>query len=239
MAYNRNDYLSTSPWLKSQFLGGTPLHDEDINFLNEIGIKKTYTKGSVLLDMGNRGDNMFFLHNGTVRYTLLSPEGVEKPIIYVTPGGFVGEEAFLHKQPISYNAIAMDYVEATIINYKSYWDIIARPRIVNVILKSMSIKSRILVTQIEDLAFRNTVEKVARLLYCLLAEGGNLKAQHDNIGLTHYELASLASAHRVSVSNAISELKKQGLISIDKNGGIIVDDIKKLRIKGFGELLDQ
>ncbi|RYD04904.1 hypothetical protein N752_12010 [Desulforamulus aquiferis] len=54
MVYNRNDYLSTSPWLKSQFLGGTPLNKEDIDFLTEIGAKKTYTKGAVLLDMGNR-----------------------------------------------------------------------------------------------------------------------------------------------------------------------------------------
>lgn len=239
MVYNRNDYLSTSPWLKSQFLGGTPLNEEDIAFLNEIGIKKHYTKGSALLDMGNRGENMFFLHHGTVRYTLLSHEGVEKPIIYVTPGGFVGEEAFFHKQPISYNAIAMDYVEATIINYKRYWDVIARPRIANVILKSMSIKSRILVTQIEDLAFRSTVEKVARLLYCVLAEGADVKAQTDNIGLTHNELASLACAHRVSVSNAISELKKEGLITIDKNGAVMVEDIKKLRIRAFGELPDE
>nr|WP_315989004.1 Crp/Fnr family transcriptional regulator [Desulforamulus aquiferis] len=140
---------------------------------------------------------MFFLHHGTVRYTLLSPEGVEKPVIYVTPGGFVGEEAFFHKQPTSYNAIAMEFVEATIINYRRYWDVVSRPGIAHIILKSMSIKSRILATQIEDLAFRSTVEKVARLLYCLLAEGAaDIKAKTENIGVTHNELASLACAHR-------------------------------------------
>ncbi|MEG6616678.1 Crp/Fnr family transcriptional regulator [Peptococcaceae bacterium 1198_IL3148] len=235
MVYNRNDYLSTSPWLKSQFLGGTLLNNEDIDFIKQIGDKKQFVKGAVMLQIGSRGENMFFIHQGTVRYTLLSPEGVEKPVIYVTPGGFVGEEAFFHKQPILYDAVAMEFTEATIINQRNYWDMVSRPGVAHIMLKSMGIKSRIMATQIEDLAFRTTVEKVARLLYCLLAENAGVKAATNNLSVTQQELASLAGAHRVSTTNAITQLKKEGLISVNSDGTVTVEDIKKLRIKGFGE----
>lgn len=230
---DREALLSTSPWVKAQSLKPTDLSDEDIALLQKIGIKRIFAKGSVVLPMGSRGEYMYFVQKGIVRYSLLSSDGTEKPVTYVNPGCFLGEEPFFHNQPTLYNAVAIEDVEALAISRKNLTDIISRPGLAHILLNSLSFKSRILATQIEDLAFRNTLEKVCRILYCVLAENPDEK-KHLTIGFTQQELASIVGAHRVSITNAISKLKKEGILKTNKDGSIVVCDWDKLKEKGFG-----
>lgn len=226
--------LSTSPWVKAQFLQSEKLSEEDIVLLNRIGEKKRFPKGATITSMGNRGEHMYFVLKGTIRTSLLSADGVEKPVVYVTDGCFFGEEPFFHRQPTIYNAQAMEDVEVLEIDRKYLAEILGRPGLVLILLNSLSVKSRILATQIEDLAFRNTVEKVSRILYVIHAENNEGKATKENFIITQQELAAIAGAHRVSITNAITQLKKDGVIQTAKDGSIKVLDWEKLREKGFG-----
>lgn len=100
----------------------------------------------------------------------LDLHGVEKPVLYIGPGCFYGEEGIFHSQPVIYNAVAIKDMEVLAIERQSSWDVISRPSLALVLIKSVSLKSRILAHQVKDFAFRNTVEKVCRLLYCLLTD---------------------------------------------------------------------
>lgn len=225
--------LSTSPWVKAHFIKSDDLRDEDIALIKNIGEKRHYPKGAVITDMGDRGEYMYFVLEGTVRYSLLSSDGVEKPVSFITPGCFIGDEPFFHGQPTLYHAVALEEVKAIAISRKYLPEILARPGLVHVLLKSLSHKSRILATQVEDLAFRNTVEKVSRILYCIHAENSDIKKTQNNYRITQQELAAFAGAHRVSITNAISQLKKEGIIKTAKDGSVIVTDWEKLKEKGF------
>ncbi|GAB6178705.1 hypothetical protein JCM14036_00240 [Desulfotomaculum defluvii] len=226
--------LTTSPWVKAQFLRSENMSKEDLALIQRIGEKKKYPKGTIISGMGSRGDYMYYVLKGTIRSSLLSSDGVEKPVCYVTPGCFVGEEPFFHGQPTIYSALAIEDVEAIEIDRKFLKDIVASPGLAHVLLNSLSFKSRILASQIEDLAFRNTVEKVSRILYCILAETPEGKEKHKSIHISQQELAGIAGAHRVSITNAITQLKKDGVIKTAKDGSIIVIDWEKLKEKGFG-----
>lgn len=226
--------LTTSPWVKSQFLKSENMSEKDLALVQRVGEKKNYSKGAIITGMGSRGEHMYYVLKGTIRTSLLSVDGVEKPVVYVTPGCFLGEEAFFHRQPTIYSALAIEDVEVIEIDRKFLQDIINSPGLAHILLNSLSFKSRILASQIEDLAFRSTVEKVSRILYCILAETPGGKEKHESIQISQQELAAIAGAHRVSITNAISQLKKDEIIKTAKDGSIIVIDWGKLREKGFG-----
>lgn len=224
-------FLSTSPWVKADFLELEKLDSEDLAFIEAIGKKRLFPKGSELQSMGKRGEYMYYVQKGRTCTYLLSSEGVEKNVCYLNPGCFVGDELFFHGQPSLYTSIAMEDVEAIEIHRRHISAIVARPNLAYILLKAVSLKTRILATQIEDLAFRTTQERVARLLYCFLADA----EQKGKAGITQQELATIAGAHRVSITNAISQLKKEGIITTGRDGTINVLDWDQLRIKGFGE----
>ncbi|AQS58137.1 Crp/Fnr family transcriptional regulator [Desulforamulus ferrireducens] len=226
--------LSTSPWVKAHFLKSEHLHDDDMALLKQLGDEKQYAKGATIIDMGSKGEHMYFMLKGTARLSLLSAEGVEKPVAYVTQGCFLGEESYFHGQPTIYSAVAWEAVKAISLDRKHLKEIISRPGLAHILLNSVSYKSRVLAHQIEDLAFRSTIEKVSRILYCILAETPQGKEKHASIPISQQELAGIAGAHRVSITNAISQLKKDGVIKTAKDGSIIVIDWDKLKEKGFG-----
>lgn len=226
--------LSTSPWVDADILGsGNILSDDDQSFIEGIGEAKNYKKGTSIFEFGNIVNNFYFLKKGMVRYALLSLDGAEKPVCYVSPGCFFGEEQFFHSQPIICNIDAIEDVEAISIDKRYTWSIISRPTLTYTLLKSISLKTRLLATQVEDLAFRNTIEKVCRLLYCVLHKLSR-SADNSSIKLTHQELAALAGVHRVTVTNTLSQLKREGVIRIRDDGTIVVNDWEELRKYGFG-----
>jgi len=224
-------FLSTSPWVSADFLDLEKLDNDDLAFFECIGKKRLFPKGAELQSMGKRGEYMYYVQKGRTYTFLLSSEGVEKNVCYLNPGCFVGEELFFHGQPSLYTSIAMEAVEAIEIHRKHLGAIVSRPNLAYILLKSISLKCRILATQIEDLAFRTTQERVARLLYCFLAESEG----KGTVGITQQELATIAGAHRVSITNAISQLKKEDIITTSRDGTITVQDWERLRAKGFGE----
>lgn len=230
-------FLSTSPMFNSKLLwpdAGGSLSPDDLAFIKKIGKVRHYKKGSLTLSMGSSVKEFFLVRKGVARITLLGRNGVEKPVLYIGPGCFFGEEGIFHSQPVIYNAVAIKDMEVLAIERQSSWDVISRPSLAQVLIKSVSLKSRILAHQVEDFAFRNTVEKVCRLLYCLLTDPES-NFYNNRMKLTHKELADMAGVHRVTITNTISHLRGDGIIRILSSGEIVVEDRDRLRILGFGE----
>ncbi|WP_258358559.1 Crp/Fnr family transcriptional regulator [Moorella sulfitireducens] len=236
VSQNMEVFLTTSPWINADFLKSNNIsYEEELVFIKKIGTFCHYKKDRIIIGIGTRVDRFFYLQDGIVKYTLLSRGGSEKPVLYVSPGCFFGDEAFFHGQPVIFNALAMEDVKAISIHKHHLNELFSRPGLVYMLLKSVSLKSRMLANQIEDLAFRNTTEKLCRLLYCLLLDPSSKQKINTCIKFTHHELANLAGVHRVTVTNAISHLKEEGIIHTLPDGTIVVDNWDKLRKYGFGE----
>lgn len=230
-------FLSTSPMFTSRMLGtdaGGSISPDDLDFIKGIGQVRRYKKSALLLGIGNLVQELFLIKKGVVRISMLGRNGVEKPVLYVASGCFWGEEGFFHGQPVIYNAKAIKEVEVLAVEKKYASDIISRPGLAHLLIKSISLKSRILAHQVEDFAFRNTVEKLCRLLFCLLTDPASSFYNNKN-KLTHQELAAIAGVHRVTVTNAIAQLKREGIIHILHDGEKEIEDWVRLRMIGFGE----
>ena len=224
--------LTTSPWIHAEVIQSNTLTDDDRAFLREIGTRRHFSKGAIVQNVGEAGDHLYYLELGTVRNSMISPEGVEKVVYYLNAGCFTGVAPFFHQQPIQYVDTAMEAVQALEISSRHTPELIGRPSIAGLLLRTLSFTARILACQIADLSFRSTIEKVCRLLYCQLGATQDGASMRSKISQT--ELANVAAAHRVSISIAMSQLKKEGLIDVLPDGSIVVLDWERLRRSGFG-----
>lgn len=226
--------LSTSPWVEFQLLdvGNWHMTDGDIEFLRGIGERRQYPKNACILCVGSHTQEMYFVVRGLISQVLLGANGIEKTVCILSHGCFLADEPFFHSQPILYNAVAVTDAEVLAIRKKYTEDLLRRPSLVHALLMSISLKSRILATQVEDLATRSAESRVCRLLYCLLAND-DYKGSSERLALTHQELASLAGLHRVTVTKTITMLRKQGLVDVQRDGSIVVHDERAVHDRAF------
>lgn len=226
MSKTTNMFPATFPLIDAALLKtiGGYLPEKEIEFLRTKGVKKIIPKKKTILYSGSKPDALLYIEKGLVRYTFLNSNGVEKFILFIGEGCFVGLEALFNEQAVLYDAVACDNVELIVIDKKAVKELLLRPEISYALLKIVSLAARILGMQIEDLTFRDTEARICRILTCL--EGSNPTKNHR---ITHQTMACLTGAHRVTVTDVIKKLKKEGIIRTEKNGFIAVADFERLR----------
>lgn len=86
---------------------------------------------------------------------------------------------------------------------------------------------------LENLTLQNTYNRVAHQLVYFAREYGEIKSNGIKITLplTHQDLASILSVTRETISNSMVQLKKKGLIKVNKF--IYVPNIKKLESEAY------
>ncbi len=217
----------TSPWLvdaKFEF------SSEELDIIKEYGYKRKCPKGSLILETNDKMEELIVINKGIVRHYIMSIDGEEKTVAY--SDHFLAIEALFHEQPILYNAEAIDDVEMYVVQKHNIDKILSVKSINMKILKALSMKTRVLGWQLQDLSFYDIDKKICRMLCCFFAHKVNVM---DTI--THKEIASITNLHRVTVSNAISRLKKDNVINIDIKGHVNIKNWDKLVEKGYGGLI--
>ena len=204
---------------------GAALSAEDVTFLKSLGKMKKFAKDSVFVYSGETIDQLVYLEAGLVRMVAVGEDGSEKTYSYFTPGCFIGEAAFFHRQPVLFDLRFLERSTIYLVDGQHLAQILQRPSIVRYLLVSIALVSRTLAMQIGDAAFRTTEEKVCRTLFCLSGE----EYTRYKPFFTHQEIADLAGVHRVTVTNTLAELKKEGIVSIPLRGHIHVLNREKLR----------
>jgi len=96
----------------------------------------------------------------------------------------------------------------------------ANPMNLSHFVRSMSLKIRMLETQIDLVASPDAQTKVCKILYLLVQQHSNDKIELD---MSHQEIADLAGVHRVTVSRTITELRRQGVLDCHR-GYMVVRD---------------
>jgi CRP/FNR family transcriptional regulator len=210
---------------------GAVLGPDDLALLEALGTVKKFAKNAVLVYSGERIEQLMFLHKGLARFVDTGKDGTERTFGYYTAGCFLAEPAFFHRQPVLYDIRLLEEAEVRFIDRQHLPRILERPQLMLFLMTSTALMSRILAMQIEDAAFRTTEEKVCRTLVCLSGKEHTPYKPH----FTHQEIADLAGVHRVTVTNTLAALKKEGIISFRPRGGITVIDREKLWRRTFKE----
>jgi CRP-like cAMP-binding protein len=189
-----------------------------------------YHKGEVILRANDIPSGISYLKSGVVRLYTLSPEGEELTLHAFRPGSFFPASWALQEQANKHYYEALNDVTLyraptkavlgfILDNPDVHFDLTTRLMIA---LDGFSIK-------LEHLVFDRAVGKTSSLLLYLADQFGKEDSSEVTIQLpfTHDNLASWLGMTRVSISQAMTKLKKRKLISYRK-GLITIKDRQKL-----------
>lgn len=174
-------------------------------------------KDAVIVGQDDPGDALFVIDRGRVKVALQGSGGREVILSMLRAGDFFGEMSLLDGQPRSANVIAVEETRLWVLSRDDFVSHLAAcPSTALKILAEMSARLRRADDVIGNLALLDVYGRVARVLMELSKRDG----QHTDAGVlirerpTHQDLASMVGTSRETVSRVLSELQRQGYLSM-------------------------
>jgi CRP/FNR family transcriptional regulator, cyclic AMP receptor protein len=177
----------------------------------------TLPKHHVIYSPGAACDAIYFIEEGRVRLTRLSPEGKTVILALLGPGDLIGDAAWEVGEHDSY---AETLEESTIyqISREAFQRLIKEnPEFGIRLIQVLGGRLRQAQARIEDLVFRQVPSRVARLLLSLAENHGRVtpKGIRVEFPLTHQEIADLVGSSRVTVTQILNRFRTSHWINIE------------------------
>jgi len=197
----------------------TDLPQEQLRSLVSVLERRTYRKGQIILRQGDQGDSLFVIVSGRVRIYTISPDGHEWSVWFYDRGDFFGEMALLSGEPRSANAQAMQRTEVLILRRRAFRNYLLSDSLTAVrIIEALSQRLRRTTESAEGLVALTVTQRIARKLlelterYGVAQEGGVL----IDLDLSQEAIASLVGTTRESANRALSGMREQGIVQIER-----------------------
>jgi CRP-like cAMP-binding protein len=192
---------------------------EDLAKLAKYLYHKHMSRGQVLFQQGDVGDEFLIVTEGSVKVELVNPDGKELTLAILKPFQFLGELALLDDFPRSANAIALEDGQLLALNKRDFLLVVNQyPRMFSPITRQLTRRVRVLTDDIASMAFLDSFTRTARKLVSLaqdLGKPGPGQAVTIPQALTHQELANLVGATRETVSKVLSDMRSRRLITVE------------------------
>ena len=177
--------------------------------------ERPFRRGEYLFRQGDPASHMHVIAQGQVKLVTLTPEGHERVIAVVGPDDFIGEAFVIDTEHYLLDAVAITDVVACPMDRDQFTQLALHSPTFTVrfaeILATNLVRCRDLLTHTLDPVKR----RVAKVLLDQAERFGEREEGGDLVSLTtelrHDDIASLASATRVSASTAIAELRELGI----------------------------
>jgi CRP/FNR family cyclic AMP-dependent transcriptional regulator len=180
--------------------------------------RRRYPKGHAVIKEGERGDVIYLIEKGQVKVKRQSLDGREKILDILSDGAFFGELSVLDEMPRSATVETMGDVSILTLHKNDFLRLLEElPPIAVKIIRVLSRRLRAADSQIEDLTFKSSREKIESMFIKLRDSHG--VADHRGVrlavSLTHQELADMAGCSRETVCRYVKELKDSGCLTVD------------------------
>ncbi|MCA1613454.1 MAG: Crp/Fnr family transcriptional regulator [Acidobacteria bacterium] len=190
---------------------------EEMKEVDRATVMHTAPAGRVIHTPGETREAIFLLKKGAVQIYKMSSEGRKLVISQIGPMSFFGEMGCIGQG--MYNTFA-ETVKESLICTMSRADVqrllLSKPKIALSILEVMGRRMMQAEQQLEEVAFKGMIPRLAALLL-REAEGDEVK------GLTHQDIAERLGAYRETTTNALNELKRAGIVALSRKLVVIKD----------------
>ena len=164
-----------------------------------------YAPHQMIYFQDSRAESFYYLKSGRVKTFISSEDGTEKALTVYQAGNLFGEAAFFDEMPRVSSAVTLTHCEIVRINRQMAQEELARsPELALALLKYLARTVRLLSEHVDDMAFLQTDQRIARFLLSISP------ASDGRIACTQEEIASTVSANRVTVSRILSRFQAQG-----------------------------
>lgn len=202
----------------SDFL--SQLQPEDIDGLSAIAHLQQFRRGETVFRAGDPGRNVYFLRHGRIKIYQLSPVGRELILWFCFSGEIFGLAEVARGGGRVVNAEACEGCEVLTVPQEQFKAFLRqRPDAALLCMQVLASRLRILGEVLANLVSDDVHTRLAKLILRLSARygtrvGGDILL---NIPLTHQEIADMVGTTRQTVTAALSQLKRQGVLSIDSH----------------------
>jgi CRP-like cAMP-binding protein len=177
---------------------------------------REYDAGHIFFHRGDKGEVLFFLEKGHVQTFRTS--GKKKLIIAdLKPPAVFGEMACVGQHMYHCSAQATEVSRIRSLSRANMEAILkAHPEVTRRLLDLVSQRFLQVLMNLEETSFRSLIPRLARLLLENAEENGIRD-------LTHKEIAERLRVYRESATSALGELRKAGIIAIERKSIRILD----------------
>src|SRR5512138_1768636 len=186
--------------------------------LERLAEPRDYAAGAVIVSQEDRGDALYVLVRGKAKVVLYGDSGREIILsIFKSPGDFFGEMSLLDDQPRSATVMADEPSRLLVLSRRDFQAHIERhPRTALRVLRELSRRLRRADGVIGNLALLDVYGRLAGKLRELAATEG--EGTEEGVVLrqrpTQAEIAAMIGTSRETVSRALSDLARRGLVVV-------------------------
>lgn len=166
-----------------------------------------YDQGQIIYLQESTATSFYYLKSGRVKTYISSPEGSERVLNIYQAGNLFGEASFFDELPRVSSAVAMTDCELVPIDRPMVLsELSENPELALALLKYLARTVRLLSAQVDNMAFLQADQRIARYLLTLPREADGL------VRCSQEEIASAVSASRVTVNRTLQKFARAGLV---------------------------
>ena len=216
---------------RTWFFRNSPLTGEmsprDLEWLDTVSETVNARKRESLWMSRQQSDRVFFVRSGLVKISLISGDGRELTLHLVPRGSLVGELALVGNGVHETQAECYEESVLYTVQRDDFLTLMRRsPPLTHNVMRVIAERRQDIERRVESLIFKTAHARLAGLFLRLAVQFGVRDARGVivNLRLTHREMAGLIGASRETVSFAILDLRKDGLILTEDKRVVILDE---------------
>jgi CRP/FNR family transcriptional regulator, cyclic AMP receptor protein len=213
------------------------LEDVAIHQLAGRCVTRDFGVGRVLFTAGDTCRGLYMIQSGRVRIYRTSPDGKEQILHIEGPGRPVAELPLFDGGPYPASAITLEPSRLMFLARDDFEAMYREhPDVAHGVIRALGKRLRHLVHVTETLAFHDVAARLAMLLVGYTERSGLRTPLGVEITLdrTQEELSMEIGSARESVSRAMRQLKRTGLVQSLPRGRLRIPDVAKLRSRAQG-----
>lgn len=207
------------------------LTEEHLGEITSGIYRKSYNKGDVIFQEGDVADKLYLINRGKIKIYNYTKDGNEQILYILTEGDFTGDSNLFNKGQHKFSAEALDETNICILTKSAFDEIIKKnPEIALQIMQLVYEKVTTLEDSVQRLGNKDIESRLAGLLISFIKDFGQPtdKRVFLDIPLSREDMANQIGSSRETVSRKLQSLQSDGIITLDGNKRIIIEDLKKL-----------
>ena len=188
--------------------------------------QRTLSRGERAFEAGDACRGLLVVADGAVEMRQVSPRGREQVLHAEGAGATLGEAPLFDGQGYIASAVAIEPTRLVLVPRGAVLDLCRRhPAVALSLLEAMARRVRRFAGLVEDLAFRQVTERLARHIEAAVVAAGSPRTPGAvvDLGLTQEQLAARLGTVRELVSRALAQLERAGAIKRSRSGIVIRD----------------
>ncbi len=202
------------------------LSDAEFSALEGVFIIRCYRRNQVIFLEEETGKYMYIVLAGKVKVTKTTPDGKETVLTIQQPGDFFGEMALLDGKTTPATVSAMEDCRIAMLSGEDFHRHLMRnEKVVQQIIQVLCARLRQVWGRIQSLSYSTADARIRGTLLQLSRRHGvpDTRGIIIDLKITHQELAGMVGTSRETVSRALSQLQRDGILQIDGRRIIILN----------------